>query len=221
MSQLSAPALTTGIERVIVLDTETTGLQSYDKIITLAAICFEGDRIQQRSLYLIFDPRKDSSPQAEEVHGWDNWTTRFQDMFDDHAAGVREWMQWGDKLVMHHAEFDMRYVQRELRKAGHALLEHPTHCTLNEARRHWAGQRCGLDDCTSRIGIARRPGRHSALEDVFLTSALYMHMRGVKFTVPHVEVWPGPRNLKDADPRPDGDLPRRAPKKPTGAAAWL
>jgi DNA polymerase-3 subunit epsilon len=213
MPNLSAPAIHTGLERIIVLDTETTGVQPFDKIITLAALCFEGDRIQQRSLYLIFDPRKDSHPEAEKIHGWDNWTTRFQDLFYAHAASIREWMQWGDKLVMHNAEFDMRYVQRELRKADHPPLDHPTHCTMQEARRHWAGQRSGLDDCAERIGMRRRPGKHSALEDVFLTAAVYMHLRGKKFAVPQVDVWPMPRNFKPADPRPMGEMPRRTAKR--------
>ncbi len=210
---LAAPPALRGIERVIVLDTETTGLQSYDKIITLAALCIEGNSLIQRSLYLCFDPRKDSHPQAEAVHGWDNWTTRFQDLFVDHADDIHQWMQWGDKLVMHNAQYDMHYVQRELRKAERQPLAHPTFCTMEHARSAWRGQKAGLDDCIARIGGKRRAGRHNALEDAFYTASLYLHFNGRQLSVPHVDKWPMPRNYKEPTPRPPGDLPRRTPKR--------
>lgn len=218
MTAIASPALASGLERVIVLDTETTGLLPYDRIITLAAICMEGGKVLTRGLHLIFDPRKDSHPQAEAVHGWDNWTTRYQDLFADHAADIRAWLSWGDKLVMHNAEFDMRYVQRELRKAEQSPLEHMIHCTLEGARRTWANQRCGLDDCVQRIGIPRRPVRHNALEDCFLTAALYLHMHGHAFTMPTPAHWPGPTNLRACEPRPAGALPRRTVKRPRCAS---
>lgn len=211
------PAIGTGIERVIVLDTETTGVQRHDKIITLAALCFEGGRIIQRSLYLCFDPRRDSHPEAEAIHGWDNWTTRFQDLFADHADDIREWMQWGDKLVMHNAQYDMHYVQRELRKSGRSLLDHPTDCTMERSKAVWRGQRAGLDYCVERIGIKRRPGQHNALQDAFYTAALYLHFNGGRLHVPEVERWPMPRNYRAPEPRPEGELPRRSPKRPKKA----
>lgn len=209
-----SPPIRVGIERSIVLDTETTGLQSYDKIITLAAMCIEGDTVIPRSLYLIFDPRKDSHPEAAKVHGWDNWTTQFQDLFDDYASEIRSWLSWADKLVMHNAQFDLHYVQREMRKAGQPALDIPSLCTLNAARRQWPGERCGLDECVQRIGIPRRTHRHNALEDTFLTTALYQHMRGIKFGIPIVQAWPQPTNFRTVSPRPEGDLPRRMPKRP-------
>jgi DNA polymerase-3 subunit epsilon len=210
---LAAPPTLRGIERVIVLDTETTGVQKFDKIITMAALCIEGRSLVQRSLYLCFDPRKDSHPQAEAVHGWDNWTTRFQDLFADHADHIHGWMQWGDKLVMHNAEYDMHYVQRELRKSERPQLSHQTHCTMQQARGVWAGQKAGLDHCVERIGIKRRPGQHNALQDAFYTAALYLHFQGGKISVPEVDRWPMPRNYKAPEARPHGELPRRAMKR--------
>ena len=209
---VESPAISRNQQRIIVLDTETTGFQPYDKIVTLAAMCIENDRVLTRSLYLVFDPRKDSHPDAIRVHGWDNWTTRFQDLFADHAAALHDWLGWADTLVMHNAEFDMHYLQREFRKAEHPLLKHRTDCTLQRARGRWPGQKCGLDECAERIGIAPRQGHHCALEDVFLTTALYLHGRGVTFSVPAPPRWPDPTNFHPPEPRPPGPLPRRSPK---------
>ena len=54
--------------RVIVLDTETTGLLPYDRIVTLGAVRLEGDELYKQSLYLVFDPRKDSHPACDTSH---------------------------------------------------------------------------------------------------------------------------------------------------------
>lgn len=113
MTDIFTPAVHTRKKKIIVFDTETTGLLPYDRIITLGAVKIEGDELLKQSLYLIFDPRKDSSPQAEAVHGFDNWMTRYQDLFADLASSLRQWLGWADELVAHNAEFDMRYIQRE------------------------------------------------------------------------------------------------------------
>lgn len=57
---MDMPSVHTRKKRVIVLDTETTGLLPYDRIVTLGAVRLEGDELQKQSLYLIFDTRKDS-----------------------------------------------------------------------------------------------------------------------------------------------------------------
>lgn len=72
MDELSNPAVHTRKKRVIVVDTETTGLLPYDRIVTIGAVKIEGDDFLHQSLHLIFDPRKDSHPQAEAVHGYDS-----------------------------------------------------------------------------------------------------------------------------------------------------
>jgi DNA polymerase III subunit epsilon len=214
MPSISSPAVSRNIQRIIVLDTETTGVQHHDKIVTLAALSFEGDKIIQRSHYLAFDPRRNSAPEALAVHGWDDWTTRFQDLFEDHASDLHKWLAWADQLVMHNAQFDMHYLQREMRKAGQPPIEVPTFCTLASARQTWPGQRNGLDDCIERIGHRRRTKRHNALEDAFYTASLYLHLRGGRLNVPEVPVWPIPRNYRVPDAHPGHPLPRRTKKTP-------
>ncbi|MBB5703852.1 DNA polymerase III epsilon subunit family exonuclease [Ochrobactrum daejeonense] len=216
MADLSNPAVHTRPKRVIVFDTETTGILPYDRIITLGAVKIEGDQLQKQSLYLIFDPRKDSSPQAEAVHGFDNWMTRYQDLFVDLAAPIRKWFSWADEIAAHNAEFDMRYIQREFRKAEVDQLDQPIYCTMDSARRLWRGNSAKLDHCLARIGMSRVGSRHGALEDAYLTAGLYLHQQGVKKTFPKMSSWHPPKNLKPHPPKPDGELPRRTPKRKKG-----
>lgn len=210
MAPLSATGLSVG-RKVIVLDTETTGLLPYDRMISLAALRFEGEAFVG-DLHRIYDPRKDSHPGALSVHGWDDWMLRFQDLFADDAEDVREWLAWADLLVMHNAAFDMRYVARELRKAEAAPIETESYCTMEAARLTWRGS-AKLDDCLARIGMRRTGNLHGAYEDAFLTACLYFHLQGSSFRPMPPAQWPEPTNLRHSPPRPEGALPRRATKK--------
>lgn len=217
MSNHAAPATHTRAKKIIVLDTETTGLLPYDRIVTLGAVRVEGGELLGKGLHLIFDPRKNSHPDAERLHGWDNWTTRFQDLFAELAPGVFAWLSWADLLVMHNAEFDLRYLRRELRKAGQRELTTEYHCTMMAARELWPGQVSTLDACLERVQLTRASHLHGALEDAVLTAGLYLKMQNKHVRLPRLDRLPAPTNFKQPEPRPDGQLPRRSPKRPK---AW-
>ncbi|ATU94609.1 exonuclease domain-containing protein [Phyllobacterium zundukense] len=213
---MSIPAVHTRKKRMIVLDTETTGKLTYDRIVTLGAVRLEGDELQRESLYLIFDPSIDSHPEAIESHGYDNWMTRFQDLFSDLAPRIHTWLSWADELVMHDCRFAMRYLQRELCQAGVAELTQPTSCTMERAGELWGRESSDLDECLKRIGKSRIYRIHGALEDAYLTAALYLHQIGSKRPIARVNSWSPPKNLKPHPPRPPGELPSRTEKKRLG-----
>ncbi|KFH25476.1 DNA polymerase III subunit epsilon [Brucella abortus LMN2] len=219
MTDIYNPSIHTRKNRVIVFDTETTGILPYDRIITLGAVKIEGGELLTQSLYLIFDPRKDSSPQAEAVHGFDNWMTRYQDLFHELAAPIRKWFSWADEVVAHNAQFDMHYIQREFRKAEVDMLDQPVYCTMDGARRLWRGDSTKLDHCLAKIGLARTGHRHGALEDAYLTAGLYLHQQGVAKPLPKINSWQPPKNLKPYPERPAGELPRRTPKRRSAAVS--
>lgn len=213
---LKAPSVHTRAKRIIVLDTETTGIQRYDRIVTLGAVRLEGGEVG-KAIHLVFDPRKDSHPDAYAIHGWCDWTTRYQDLFADLAPRIFEWLSWADEIVAHNASFDMHYVQRELRKAEVGQLSQPVVCTMEMARSKWRGQSAKLDDCLTRVGLARQGQRHGALEDAALTAGLFSDLAGspsrIFALLKAAKRWPEPSNAKPAPPRPYGELPRRTPKK--------
>lgn len=213
---VQAPAVHTRAKRIIVLDTETTGVTPYDRIVTLGAVRLEGGEIG-KALHLVFDPRKDSHPGAYAVHGWCDWTTRYQDLFVDLAPRIFDWLSWADEIVAHNAAFDMHYVQRELRKAEVEQLSQPAICTMEMARVKWRGQSAKLDDCLSRVGLRRVGEAHGALEDAALTAGLLLNMTGQSSrlldVLKNARRWPAPSNAKSAPPRPEGELPRRTPKR--------
>ncbi|MGU3496404.1 exonuclease domain-containing protein [Xanthobacteraceae bacterium A53D] len=199
-------------QRVIVLDTETTGVLPYDKMVSIAAIRFDRG-VYAGHIYRVYDPRKDSHPEAVRIHGWDDWRLRFQPLFAEEADEVREWLDWADCLVMHNADFDLRYIERELRKAERTPLNKPAFCTLESARVRWRGQPCGLAICLDRLGLGDQGQIHDAFRDAYLTARLYFHFHGVKVAA-WSEEWPMPTNLLPSPPPPMHPFPRRSPKKP-------
>lgn len=210
-SSLSLPALSTGLQRITVIDTETTGLTSSDRIITFAAMRFEGPE-NTEAVYQVYDPRKNSNPRATEVHGWDDWTLRFQDLFSDTADELRSWISQSDLIIAHNAAFDIRFLNMEFGLCGLPPLQNDNvHCTMIAARSRWPGS-AKLDDCVARIGMSRASARHGALEDAYLASVLYFHLQGRPITLDPPNQWPDPSNLRPAPPRPIGELPKRKPK---------
>ena len=198
--------------RVLAIDIETTGIRPYDRVITLAAILLIDGEFTSDAYHLIFDPRMDNEPEAAQVHGWDDWTLRFQDLFADLAPAVHQILSDCDLLVAHNAEFDTYYLNRELRKAGFSQITHPICCTLQLARDAWPGQRASLDACIKRIGLSRTQSRHSAFEDAFLAGNVYRYFIG-RTSYRRLDTCPIPTNLCPALPRPEGLLPRRSPKR--------
>lgn len=213
--EFSTPAVHTRPIRRIALDVETTGLLPYDRVVTLGAVRIDGSELMlSKALHLVFDPRKDSSEDAITIHGWDNWTTRFQDLFCDLAPLVHRWLSWADEVVCHNAAFDLQFVDREIRKADLEALGRPAHCTMVEARGRWPGMPASLDACVDRVGLRRATQRHGALEDALLTAALFLKTRGATLVLPPLDRLPGPRNFVPPPPAPEGVLPRRSVKRP-------
>ena len=123
---------------MLFLDVETTGLHSEDRIVSLAAIRLNRDAIKNGEVtidyaYLVFDPeRKKSSPGRGGPR---------VGRLDASAPGavlrepgeLRVLLAGTDLIVAHNAEFDLRFVARELAIAGRPPLE-ARYCTLQGYR---------------------------------------------------------------------------------------
>ncbi len=202
-----------GASRSIAIDVETTGIGPEHRIITIAAhrMCFLEPTGE--SLYLIFNPERNSHPMAAKIHGWNDWVTRFQPFFFEHAAELAEFLSWGDTWIFHNASFDVSFLEREF---GRACVPMPSRgkeffCTMLAARRRWPGQRASLDACAARIGARREGKHHDAFEDAFLALSLYRFFHGATELPDNGGIAIMPQNYRRAGPRPKGRLPAREP----------
>jgi DNA polymerase-3 subunit epsilon len=167
--------------REIVLDTETTGLDPDDghRIVEIACIELENHLPTGGPVFHRYvNPERDVSPEAVAVHGL---TTEFLAQHPPFAAIVDDLLAFiGDgRLVIHNAEFDLKFLNAELKRLGRSPLGCAFEDTLTLARRRFPGAPSSLDALCRRFAIdlsART--RHGARLDCELLAAVYLELVG-------------------------------------------
>ncbi|KAJ4455300.1 putative DNA polymerase III subunit epsilon [Paratrimastix pyriformis] len=205
----SVPPITA--PRVIVFDTETTGFQTFDQIIEIAAVeVMDGDKTGVHfHSYLKRDAR--SCAPAFRVH---HLSQEFLELHQSPERVFKCFLRWvGDApLVAHNASFDRRMLNQDLARLGMGpLAPERFFCTQRTFRHLYPGRRCGLDEALATCGIAQsKRSSHSALRDAILTASLYRHLATCPLRMPIV-----PRAM--LEPLPAGPAPT-APVTPTAPA---
>jgi DNA polymerase-3 subunit epsilon len=169
-------------QRAICLDIETTGLKpDVDRIVQLACVelidgCIFGTRANW-----IFNPGIPIPEDSTKVHGLRDKDVQGKPSFTDK---VQEFLSLiGDSpLIIHNAEFDIAFLNAELKRAGHALLENPLIDTLPMVRARVGTGRANLNAACKlfRIPLGRRKHRHDALIDAELLAEVYGHLVGAR-----------------------------------------
>ncbi|MGB1221638.1 MAG: DNA polymerase III subunit epsilon [Alcanivoracaceae bacterium] len=170
--------------RQIVLDTETTGLETSEghRIIEIGCVEIVDRRCTGRVLHQYINPERDIDEGAAEVHG-----IRTEDLLDKpvFAAVVDEFMAFveGAELVIHNAPFDVGFLNHELKLLDASPGPIEQHCgildTLVMARQRHPGQRVSLDALCRRYGVDNSSRElHGALLDARLLAEVYLAMTG-------------------------------------------
>ena len=170
--------------RQIVLDTETTGLSpgSGHRIIEIGAIELVNRRLTGREFHRFLNPERDIDQGAEAVHGIRRedleTAPRFAEIVDELLEFVKD-----AELVIHNAEFDIGFLEHELRLMAHPEPKISRYATvldtLTLARKLHPGQRNSLDALCKRYEVdASRRDVHGALIDAELLARVYLAMTG-------------------------------------------
>jgi DNA polymerase III subunit epsilon len=199
--------------KLIFVDVETTGLSDRDRIVSFGAVELDSSEIANENLsvretHLIFDPGIPSHPMALRVHGFNDWTLRHQNPFPLYARFIKSIISRCDLLVAHNADFDIKFLSRELAAAGESWPGVNTYCTMQAERR--LGLPASLDAACSRIGLARRGHRHSAFEDAFRAMQIFLHQHGVS-AWERDPIASKPSNIKKVPRKPKEGAPDRIP----------
>jgi DNA polymerase-3 subunit epsilon len=192
--------------RQIVLDTETTGLSTKQghRIIEIGCIELVNRRVTGQHYHTFLNPDRDIDEGAERVHGIsrDDLETapRFPEIVDELLAFVS-----GAELVIHNAEFDVGFIDNELKLMKHRKPEISQHAavldTLKLARKLHPGQRNSLDALCKRYAVdASNRDLHGALIDSELLARVYLAMTGGQTALSlDEEVTAGPSAGAEAD----------------------
>jgi len=184
VSEQTSTDLPYGRGREIVFDTETTGLDPDQghRIIELGAI----ELIDRLPTGKYFHSFLDPGPEHIELHeavtritGYTIDKVRGEPAFKDVVADFMAFV--GDsRLIAHNADFDRKFVNSELKRAGEFEL-HITRFvdTLRIARAKFPGSPATLDALCKRfeVSLAAR-ATHGALIDSELLAEVYLHLLG-------------------------------------------
>ena len=162
----------------ILLDTETTGLSSIsDKIIEIACIEIDDHIPTGKNFHFFLNPEMEISQGAYDTHGISREflvdKPKFKDVADDFLKFIEN-----KKLVIHNAEFDMAFLNKELKEAGKSAIKADLIIdTLNIAREKFPGAQNSLDALCKRFKIDNsRRQKHSALLDCELLAKVYIEL---------------------------------------------
>lgn len=203
----------------VFLDVETTGLQNYDRVVSLGAIRVDINNTTKclgtvECVHLIFDPIKKSHPRAEAVHGYDDWLLRHQDRFSDFAEDLHQYISSADLVVAHNAKFDFKFVNREFELCGLTSPINAGYCTLEAFHEKWPNSPASLSFISRQLNLVDQGQHHNALKDAWLAMNVYFLINQHSMYGMEIDLDLTPANIKEPPPRPPGPLPRRNNKRP-------
>lgn len=166
--------------REIILDTETTGLDpaAGHRMVEIACIELMNRVPSGRVFHRYANPERDMPIEAFNVHKLSAEFLSDKPLFGSYADELMEFIA-GDDIVAHNADFDMRFVNAELERAGKPRFAGRAIDTVAIARKKFPGQPASLDALCKRFGIDNTMRTvHGALLDAELLAAVYLELNG-------------------------------------------
>ena len=173
--------VTMGSNIEIVLDTETTGMDPEEghRVIEIGCVELEGHIPTGRTLQLYINPEREIPPEATNVHGITNDFVADKPTFIEVYSEFIDFIGQG-KLVIHNAEFDMKFINHHLQEVGHKPIAWKNVIdTLAMARKKFPGSPANLDALCRRFDIDNTERTyHGALLDSELLAEVYLELLG-------------------------------------------
>jgi DNA polymerase-3 subunit epsilon len=169
--------------REIVLDTETTGLEPSQghRIIEIGCIELKNRTPTGGRYHTYLNPERDVPEESRRITNLSAEFLADKQVFADAVDAFLEFI--GDSpLVIHNAEFDLKFLNAELVRANKPKLN-PGRAidTMLIARRKFPGSPASLDALCKRFDISldeRRSKGHGAMLDVELLAQVYLELSG-------------------------------------------
>lgn len=167
--------------RELVLDTETTGFdpQMGDRIVEIGAVELINQMPTGRTYHQYINPERPMPNEAFEVHGLGDDFLRDKPVFAQIAQEFLDFVK-DDKLVIHNAAFDMKFLNAELAKLNLPQLPWEQALdTLAIARKRFPGSPASLDALCRRFNIDNSNRTlHGALLDSEILAEVYLELLG-------------------------------------------
>lgn len=151
---------------VVFLDTETTGVGEFDRVVELALTCASPSTTWVRR----FDPGIPIPPDVTDVHGISDADVAGLPPFAESIPEIRAMIDAATRIVGYNPEFDRKIVDGEFARVGEPLPRWPP---LVDVKRLWdvyePRERRNLTNAHKRFVRQEHLGAHGALEDCLAT----------------------------------------------------
>jgi len=173
------------MNRQIILDTETTGLdfKTGHRIIEIGCVEIVNRKFTGNEYHTYINPDRDSDEGALRVHGLTaeflSDKPRFSEIYEDFISFIKD-----SELLIHNAEFDIGFLDNEIKLVSKDLNPVEKEVikitdTLQIAREKHPGQRNSLDALVNRYEINGYDRElHGALLDSKILGDVYLSMTG-------------------------------------------
>lgn len=168
--------------REIILDTETTGLnfRGGDRIVEVGCVEVINHVATKNTLQFYCRTNKEMSAEAQKISGISNEFLKDKKTFSEQYLILLDFIK-DDPLVIHNAEFDLGFLNKELNIIGKAPLKNKIIDTLLLARKVLNTRIANLDYLCRRFNIDLTKRKlHGALLDAHLLAEVYLELRGGK-----------------------------------------
>ena len=170
------------MSRLIVLDTETTGLspENGDRVIEIGCVELLNRRPTGANKHFYLNPERPNHEDAVAIHGLTDEFLADKPKFAEKADEFLEFIL-DATLVIHNAPFDMGFLNYELEKIGRPSLRNEVIDTVMVARNRHPGARVSLDALCKHYGIdTSKRVLHGALLDSEILADVYLELIGGK-----------------------------------------
>jgi len=171
----------TVMEREISLDTETTGFKPQEghRLVEIGCVEMINRVATGNNFHVYINPKRDMPIEAFNVHGLSEQFLSDKPLFKDVADDFLKFIG-NDKLVIHNADFDIRFLNAELTWVKKREIKpSQVFCTLKYARKKFPGSPATLDALCKRFGIDNSERTlHGALLDAELLAEMYLELMG-------------------------------------------
>ena len=170
--------------RIVVLDTETTGLSTREghRIIEIGCVELINRRLTGKRFHAYLNPERKIDDGAIAVHGISNEFLDDKPLFKQISAEFIAFIK-NAELVIHNAPFDVGFINNEFSRLDNHTETIADFClvfdTLVYARKKHQGQRNSLDAICKRYGIDNSHRElHGALLDAEILAEVFLLMTG-------------------------------------------
>ena len=170
------------VERLVVLDTETTGINPKEghRIVEIGCVELVNRQLTGRTYHAYINPLFQMEQEVIDVHGLTNEFLADKPLFGDVANEFIEFIR-GAELVIHNAKFDVGFMDHEFQLANRGLPNTGDICTVTDTlkvSKDEFGSPKTLDYLAKHYRVDKLIDRtyHGALIDAQLLAFVYIEM---------------------------------------------